>query len=211
MFGPPIIEVARKQPNVYIERDGSRYEEVLIVSQGNSDIRQTVEENRDSLKKLQLIIPGLRGYRQREDVRVSDELLRNQMADRLDRVKTNIEGLRKQLVTGNDFSNLTSVGSLVAQVQTVSGEIRHAAQGYSGWVAPIKINEDKLNKLYDYDYAFVSSVLQLESATSPGRLVYDPTAPNTITVSVSELSRAINDIKQKWSIRMEAIEGIAIQ
>jgi hypothetical protein len=181
------------------------------MSQGNPDIRQAVEANQDSLKKLQLIIPGLRGYRQREDVRVSDELLRNQMADRLDRAKGNLEDLRKQLAAGNDFTNLSAVGSLIWQVQTASGEIRHAQQGYSGWVAPIVIHEDKLNKLYDYDYAFVSAVLQLESATAPGTLVYDPAAPNAIQATVSQLSRSVADIKQKWSARMEAIEGIAIQ
>jgi len=181
------------------------------MSQGNSDIRQAVEENRDSLKKLQLIIPGLRGYRQREDVRVSDELLRNQMADRLDRVKGNLESLRKQVAAGNDFTNLSAIGSLIWQVQGTSGEIRHAQQGYSGWVAPITIHEDKLNKLYDYDYAFVSAVLQLESATSPSTLVYDPAAPNSIQASVTQFTRAVNDIKQKWAVRMEAIEGIAIE
>jgi hypothetical protein len=184
---------------------------VLIVSQGNSDIKQAVEENRDSLKKLQLIIPGLRGYRQREDVRVSDELLRNQMADRLDHVKGNLEALRKKLAAGNDFTNLTTLGSLIWQVQTISGQVRHAQQGYSGWVAPITIHEDKLNKLYDYDYAFVSSVLQLDSATAPGTLVYDPANPNSVQVSLSQFSGTVGDIKQKWSLRMEAIEGIAIQ
>jgi len=175
------------------------------------DIRQTVEDNRGTLKKLQLIIPGLRGYRQREDIRVSDELLRNQMADRLDRAKGNLEGLRKLMVEGNNFTYLTAVGSVISQVQALSGEIRHAQQGYSGWAASIIIHEDKLNKLYDYDYAFVISVLQLESASSPDKLVYDPSSPNNVMVSISELGRTVNDIKQKWSMRMEAIQGIAIQ
>jgi hypothetical protein len=182
----------------------------IVVSQGDSDIRQTVEDNRGSLKKLQLIIPGLRGYRQREDVRVSDELLRNQMADRLDHAKSNLEALRKQMASGNDFTNLTTLGSLIWQVQAISGQVRHAQQGYSGWVAPIQIQEDKLNKLYDYDYDFVNAVLQLDSATAPGALVYDPANPNFIQAPLAQFSRTLGDIKQKWSVRMEAIEGIAI-
>ncbi len=179
------------------------------MSQGNTDIRQTVEDNRGSLKKLQLIIPGLRGYRQKEDIRVSDELLRNQMADRLDHAKNNLETLRKALVSANDFTNLTNLGSVIWQIQGLSGEIRHAAQGYSGWVAPISINEDKLNKLYDYDFAFVSAVLQLE--TSTGAVTYDPTAPNSVQTPLAQLTQSISDIRQKWTVRMEAIEGIAIQ
>jgi DNA repair exonuclease SbcCD ATPase subunit len=181
------------------------------LSQGNPDIRQQVEANRGAMKKLELLIPGLRGYRTKEDIRVSDELLRNQVADRLDKVKANLEQLRKQMASATDFTNLTAVGSLISQVQTLSGEIRHAAQGYAGWVAPITINEDKLNKLYDYDYAFVSAVFQLDESTSAGNLSYDSTAPSPIQTTLGQLSKALADVRQKWSIRMETIEGIALQ
>ena len=46
----------------------------------------------------------------------------------------------------------------------VSGQVRHAQQGYSGFVATISINADRLNKLYEYDYDFVSSAVQLLNA-----------------------------------------------
>lgn len=180
------------------------------MSQGNPDIRQTVEANRGAVKKLQLLIPGLRGYRSKEDIRVSDELLRNQVADRLDKVKGNLDLIRKQMTTAGDLTNLTSIGSLISQVQGLSGEVRHAAQGYAGWVAPIQVNEDKLNKLYDYDYTFVSAVFQLDEATSPGNLTYDSTSPNSIQTALGGFAGNVADIRQKWSLRVEAIEGIAL-
>ncbi len=178
------------------------------MSQGNPDIRQQVGDNRGIAKKLELLIPGLRGYRTKEDLRASDSLLRNQMADKLDHVKDNLQQIRKQVAANNDLNNLTNVGSLIAQVQTLSGEVRHAAQGYAGWVAPIQINDDKLNKLYDYDYSFVSAVFQLDQAT--GGMTYDSTSPNSIQVTLGGFVRNVADIKQKWSQRIEAIEGIAL-
>ncbi len=181
------------------------------MSSGSPDIRQEVEANRGLAKKLELLIPGLRGYRSKEDIRVSDELLRNQVADRLDRVKGNLELLRKQVAASNDLTNLTGVGSLISQVQALSGEVRHAAQGYAGWVAPIRIDEGKLNKLYDYDYSFVSTVFGLDDATSPGNLKYDGASPNSIQTSLGQFSAMVADIRQKWSLRMEAIEGIALK
>jgi hypothetical protein len=180
------------------------------LSQGNPDIRQQVDANRGAMKKLQLLIPGLRGYRTKEDIRVSDELLRNQVADRLDTTKANIDQLRKQMAAAGDFTNLTTVGSLIAQVQTLSGEVRHASQGYAGWVAPIQINEDKLNKLYDYDYSFVSAVFQMEQSTGSGGLAYDSTNPGSVQAALSQLSKTLVDVRQKWSLRMETIEGIAL-
>ena len=182
-----------------------------VLSQGGPDIRQTVEASRGPLKKLQLLIPVLRGYRKLEDLRVSDDMLRNQVADKLDRAKGNLEQLRKQVASGNDFTNLTSVGSLISQVQGLSGEVRHAQQGYSGWVAPISIDEDKLNKLYEYDYSFVTSVMQFVEAASPGKLNYDPAAPNSIQEPLSQLVKTLGDIRQKWAVRLETIQGIALQ
>ena len=180
------------------------------LSQGNPDIRQQVDANRGMAKKLELLIPGLRGYRTKEDLRASDSLLRNQVADKLDHVKDNLQQLRKQVASNNDLTNLTNVGSLIAQVQTLSGEVRHAAQGYAGWVAPIQMNDDKLNKLYEYDYSFVSAVWQLDQETSPGALTYDGAAPNSVQASLNGFSRSVADIKQKWSQRIEAVEGVAL-
>lgn len=180
-------------------------------SQDNPDIRQQVDESRGFQKKLELLIPGLRGYRTLEDLRVSDELLRNQVADKLDQSKANLETLRKTIVMANDFTNVSTVGSLIFQIQQISGEVRHAQQGYSGFVATISINADRLNKLYEYDYAFVSSAVQMQSLTSPQNLVYDPTNASSIQTKLSVVNSALIDFKSKWTVRMEAIENILVQ
>ena len=177
-------------------------------STDNPDIRQQVEANRSTGKNIELLIPGLRGYRQSEDIRVADELLRNQVSDKLDLGKANLETVRKQMAIAGDFTNLTPIGSVIFQVQQFSGEVRHAQQGYAGFVATIKVTQDKLNKLYDYDYDFVSAAVQFVDATS--HLVYDPTAPNSMLAQVNTLSSSLTEAKKKWSVRMEAIENILV-
>jgi hypothetical protein len=182
-----------------------------LESQGKPDIRQQVEASRGALKKLQLLIPGLRGYKQKEDIRVSDELLRNQVADRLDRARANLNILRKQMVSNNDLTNLGGLASLISQVQALSGEIRHAAQGYSGFVAPIQVTEDGLNRLYDNDFTFVSTIFQFESSTAPSALAYNPTAPGSIQAAVSQLTAQVRDVREKWATRIEGMEDILLK
>ncbi|MGI0090353.1 MAG: hypothetical protein ACREBS_01465 [Nitrososphaerales archaeon] len=179
------------------------------MSSDNPDIRQQVDENRGTLKKLELLVPGLRGYRSKEDIRVSDDLLRNQVADKIDSAKGNLEGLRKQMAASGDFTNLGAVGSLIFQFQQFSGEIRHAQQGYSGFAATFIVDENKLNNLYNYDYDFVNSASQLVGATSTSSLVYDPTNASSIQPAIAKISGMVVDFKQKWAIRIEAIENIA--
>ena len=89
--------------------------------------------------------------------------------------------------------------------------MRHAEQGYSGWVASITIDQDRLNQLYDNDYDFVSSAFALVTATSPPGFSYDPANPATVMASLSRVGAAISDFKQKWSVRMEAVKGVLVK
>jgi len=184
---------------------------VIKLSQDNPDIRKQVEASRGPQKNLEMLIPGLRGYRTLEDLRVADNLLRNQVADKLDKAKSNLEDLRKQLVAASDYGNLATVGSMISQVQQLGGEVRHSQQGYSGWVATISIDAAKLNKLYEYDYDFVSSAIHIVDATSPSSLVYDAAAPASVQVLLKNIRSSISDFKQKWGIRIEAIENILVK
>jgi len=176
--------------------------------QSDPDIRQQVDQGRGMLKKLQLIIPGLRGYRSKEDIRVSDDLLRNQVADKIDLAKGNLEALRKQMVLASDFTNLSTVGSLISQFQQFSGEIRHSQQGYSGFAATFSFDDARLNQLYEYDYAFVNAAIALVNNTSAPNLSYDPANAANIQPQLKRLQSMVSDFKQKWSQRIEAVENI---
>jgi hypothetical protein len=175
------------------------------MSSDNTDIRQQVEADRGISKKLELLIPGLRGYRQFEDLRISDGLLRSQVADKLDLAKSDLEALRKQLVSNGDFANLTTLGGLISQVQQFSGEVRHSQQGYSGFGFPVRIDEGKLNELYEFDLDFVNSAFQLQDAVK--RIVSD----GTLGTVLSGIGNSLAAVKRKWALRMETIEKILVK
>lgn len=181
------------------------------MSQDNPDIRKQVEESRGPQKNLELLIPGLRNYRKLDDLRVADGMLRNQVADKLLLAKSSLEEARKQMSQSGDYTNLTNVGSLIFQLQQVAGEVRHAEQGYSGWVASVTVDQDRLNKLYDYDYDFVASAFALVGATSPPKLAYDPANPASIMAPLARVGEALTEFKQKWGVRMEAVKGILVK
>ncbi len=181
------------------------------MSQDKTDIRKQVNASRGPQKNLELLIPGLSNYRKLDDLRVADDMLRNQVADKLLTAKSNLEGVRKQMSSSGDFTNLTNIGSLIFQLQQIAGEVRHAEQGYSGWVASITIDQNRLNQLYDNDYDFVSSAFALVTATSPPNLSYDPANAASIMAPLSRVNAAVSDFKQKWAVRMEAVKGVLVK
>ncbi len=174
----------------------------------NPDIRQQIDQNKGIGKKLELLIPGLKTYRKLDDVRVADDILRNQVGDRLDQTKSNLEDLRKKMVQNNDFTNLSGVSPLIFEIQQLAGQVRHAQMGYSGFVAPIQMDQSKLNKLYEYDYDFVAAADNLQSKTAPGALRYDPTSPSSVQTTLSDISDLLSTFKQTWSVRIEAIQNV---
>lgn len=94
------------------------------------DIRQTVDGSRGALKRLQLLIPGFRGYRQGEDIREADSFLRIQVSDKLKNARATCENSRQALTSANQFATLTALNPIIADLMGLEGRIRHAEQGY---------------------------------------------------------------------------------
>src|SRR5215813_13257420 len=95
---------------------------IKVMSDNNPDLRERVTSDRGILKKLQLIVPGLREYRTLEDIRAADQLLRKQVFDKLIESKAKLDGLRNVIVAKGDLSNLSVVGTSISQLQQIAGE-----------------------------------------------------------------------------------------
>ena len=54
----------------------------------------------------------------------------------------------------------------------------------------------------------MSQVFQLDDATAS--LNYDASAPNSIQTSLGQFTKTVFDLGQKWSRRIDMIEGIAL-
>lgn len=129
------------------------------------DIRDRVEDDRGLLKKIQLVVPGFRGYRIREDLRDSDRMLRAELAKRLGLQRSQLEDARRALVRENPMSKaLEEMGGVVNAMKRVEGEILHAEVGYSGISADIKIKDDELDRLYEYDASMIESLNFIDDA-----------------------------------------------
>ena len=114
------------------------------------DLRERVDQDRGILKRLQLLVPGYRGYRQAKDIRAADSLLRRQVADKVRNARTTLENARTALTNANQFSALNDLAPLLADLQRLEGEIRHGEQGYTGISPAVRINPQQLDRLYEY-------------------------------------------------------------
>ncbi|MEW5761436.1 MAG: hypothetical protein AB1779_11795 [Candidatus Thermoplasmatota archaeon] len=174
------------------------------------DIRERVEEDRGLLKKLQLHIPGFSGYRKREDIRAADNILRIQLAERLGKVREGLEECRRTLVSNYETKNLEKIGNLINKFKGVEGRVRHAEQGYSGISATIRIEERELDKLYEYDYSMLTSIMDLESYIPI--LKSDTESGNNEKVSegIKSITSKLNDFENTFKSRINKITGVEV-
>jgi zinc-ribbon domain len=174
------------------------------------DLRERVDQDRGVLKRLQLLIPGYRGYRQGEDDRAADNLLRIQTADKIRNARTTLENVRTTLSNAGQFSALTDLAPLLSDLQRFEGEVRAAEQGYTGISPSVRINPQQLDRLYEYDYGFVVAADQLDQTVSelPGAAV-NP-SPNAVTGILARARAQVSQLEQAWKARLQAIEGTRI-
>jgi len=122
------------------------------------DFREKVKEDRGILKKIELAIPGFRGYRKREDLRIADNLLRAYIADEIKNISLELEEYRRTLTKNMELDLLNDIGSLINHVNAIEGKVRHAEHGYAGISPDYRIDETEINKLYEWDLNLIAHI-----------------------------------------------------
>lgn len=174
------------------------------------DLRETVDQNRGTLKRLQLLVPGYRAYRQGEDLRAADSLLRLQVADKVRAARSTLENSRSALTNAAQFQVLNDLAPLLADLQRLEGEIRHAEQGYTGISPTVRINPAQLDRLYEYDFGFAQAGNQLAETVAPlPTATMTPGAPGVAEI-VTTARTEVAQLEAAFKARLQAVEGIRV-
>lgn len=169
------------------------------------DLRDKVQEDRGLIKKIELAIPGFRGYRKREDLRAADNLLRIQLADGIEEAKNQMERCRKTLSKQMELDLLEDVGAIINNIQMTESKLRHAEQGYSGISADYRIEEDELNKLYEWDLGLIDNINQILERVGSLQDVISKKDNNQTLSSLEDIQSTIDEFNILFSKRVDTI------
>ena len=175
------------------------------------DIRQKVEEDRGLIKKIQLMVPGYRGYRQKDDLRDSDKILRLELGKRLALQRKELEEFRQTMVANNPMSkDLQRIGSIINQYKKVEGLVAHGESGYSGIASDITIGVSELNVLYEYDAGMVESINFIEQSIGYLRSSVDNDEDSMVKEHLKNVKMRITGFEEKFAKRISVIQGIGV-
>lgn len=165
-------------------------------------IIQKVGADMDPLKKIMNIIPGFKGYIQRQSRRDSDKLLRDTVAMRFEEQWQRISALQRDFISQGQIAYVDDLEAAAIKLRTFTDRIRRATRGYSGLFDAVKINEDELNKIYQYDAAM------LELAEEVGRAVDNVEASigtDGLAAAIRHLVSTAQDCIQVYDRRSEVV------
>lgn len=128
------------------------------------DLYERVSEARTELEKLLGKIPGYKGYKDKEMRRESDKLLRETVATQMEAQRQRMDDLQKQLITAGRFEYLDEMGNAATKLQTFIDRVRKAAYGYAGLFDAVRVREEELDRLYDFDTKLLEYAERLSTA-----------------------------------------------
>ena len=173
-----------------------------------ADLREKVKDDRGLLKKIELAIPGFRGYRKREDLRIADSLLRKQLADKLKSVLTNVEQCRDILTRNMEMDMLEDIRRVVNQAQIIEGKMRHSEQGYTGVSADYRIEESELNRLYEWDLGLIDHINELSNSSTVFKNAVNDNDKEKMKVEMNNLNNKLLAFQDLFEKRREAIADL---
>ncbi len=167
-----------------------------------TDYQNQIEAQRGKIKELLLKVPGFKGYIEIEDRRTADKLLRDAVADSYQEQLDRLTAVQTEFVDRGDLSYVDDLEAVVVKLRTFIDRISHATYGYSSFFSAIKIDAEKLDKIYDYDQALLNGIDGLSAALESLETTEDP---EQLKVLITDLKKQAQDIVTKGDQRKDVI------
>lgn len=114
-------------------------------------------------EKIGSLIPGYEGYAEREGRREVDKKLRDFICSKLIDFEKRIYQELDTLVNSNQIAEAKKLDNFRKLLMTFSSKINYAPYGASGLFADEKIDEEKLEQLYQFDLELLQKIETLVS------------------------------------------------
>jgi thiamine pyrophosphate-dependent acetolactate synthase large subunit-like protein len=159
-------------------------------------------------ERILAAIPGFRGYKEKELRRESDRLIRDQLYERLSKAKSDVRYIFRELSDHRAFEALTDMDRLVARFDRVSEKVNHAAYGYAGFFDVVKIDEEKLDRMINFDNQLIGDVGKIVEAVAAFKSEVNRQDLVNAKERVRSLSETLQSFEDAFDKRKEVIMGV---
>jgi predicted signal transduction protein with EAL and GGDEF domain len=166
------------------------------------DFQERIEKRRRMLERLTGLIPGYNRYQQLEKRRDADRTNRDILYGDLKEQINALERINIALTDAKKIDNLDDVDRAIRKLRTVADRIRLADYGVSGFFDALKIEEEELDRMYDFDLSLAEQVKAIRDK------VVEIKVDEPVIEHLLELDLLIDGLDQRFSKREQVMMGV---
>ncbi len=161
------------------------------------NLKKKVAANRDLVDRITAKLPGFSGYVEKNELYSADSVIREFMVDRLKRFKSDVNTLSADFFKEGKTDILPDIDSLNLNFEKIMNLVRYADYGSSGSLSKVKVNEEDMNRLLEYDWRLISRLDETEKFIEELRSGEGETAEQLkkIKEDLRDFERAFEDRK----------------
>ena len=166
------------------------------------DLTEKVQASQNKVEELISQIPGYKGYKQKEQRREADKLLRTYVAGEYQEQLDRLNEIQYTLTSQGRFKLMVILERAVIKLQLLIDRIKTAGYGYTGLFDALKVDEEVLDRLYDFDEAMLSGAETL--STMLDRLAEAAEDESLSVKDANELVKELESLNGTFSQRRDA-------
>ncbi len=160
------------------------------------------------LEKIELFIPGFRGYKEKEIRRESDRLIRNQVYQKLSEATAKAKDAYRALVNQGVTEAWDDTDHLMARLDRITERINHSEYGYAGFFDIAKVKEPELDRMIDYDLQLLQMSDTVAQVINSLKESIDGDRPAEARAKVKEAMKAVDALEAAYNNRKQVILGV---
>ena len=165
---------------------------------------------RGALSKLLSKIPGFRGYMEKKSRRDADQLLRDTISDRLQQTRLELAAvqhdLSRDIILGIEYAE--PIGRADNLLMGLASKIKDAPQGYAGFFDAVKVKEEDLARLYEFDELMLGHAEQ--AAADVAALHKAVHNSGDLNEAISTLSYNLRAANEAFNSRQEVLNQVSV-
>ena len=159
-------------------------------------------------EKIELIIPGFHGYKEKEMRRESDKLIRNQIYQKLYDAESQAKDTYRALVNQGANDSWDDTDHLLARLDRVMERINHSEYGYAGFFDSTKVREPDLDRMMNYDMQLIQMADTVSTSIQALKDTVDSGQVQQAKGKVGDAMKAVDALENAYNGRKQIIVGV---
>lgn len=127
------------------------------------DLTEKIQSSQNKFEDLVGKVPGYAGYKQKEQRREADKILRLHVARQYEEQLRRLNEVQYTLTSAGRLASIVTLERASMKLQLLIDRIKTASYGYSGLFDAIKVDEAALDRLYEFDEAMLEGVSEVSA------------------------------------------------